>query len=148
MDEQVMAYDKDANEIISLNILSSCPECGNRLTGIIEIGPRHRWMRDCRKLYRRHRCLLKYVEPGEYDRECFPNRFCVKCGFEWIEQEGRFHKGRYIPAAFDKAEFQEFLEETEFSFEPYLSGQKKKSPFFVRWMKNLWNVFFSRIYRM
>lgn len=131
----------------SLYILSACPECGGRLTGIIETGPRHRWLKDCKKQYEKHRCLLRYVEPRDYDRECFPNRFCHGCGYEWYQPEGFLHKDRYELVMFDGGEYEAFLYDTEFSFEPYLLNCGKKG-FFLRMIKGIWNAFFARIYRI
>lgn len=129
-------------------ILQECPECGERLTGVIEIGPDSRWLKDCRRMYRKYRCLLKYVGPRDYDRECFPNRFCISCGFEWFHADGFLRRDRFDRHVFDGEEYAKFLEDTEFSFAPYLLNGGKKRRRLLPALKDLWNSLFGRIIKI
>lgn len=131
----------------SMEILGLCPECNSYQIGLIVPGDPALWLRHAKKLYKRHRHLLKYVSGAGDEAGIDANRFCLACANEWRQPEGAFGRGRYVHVEFDGEKgYRQFLQETEFSFRAY--EPKKKENAAKRAVKHIWNLLFARIYRL
>lgn len=137
-----------------LDVLGQCPECGSWLIGCIEPGYRTAWYRNALRFYQQHRGLLRYVSASEWDKEVSANRFCPSCFYEWREESDMtqrclFGKRSYVTLVFPTEEsYEEFLNETEFSFEICVLTTPVSEGVWKRRFRFCWNSFFGRIHKI
>jgi phytoene dehydrogenase-like protein len=110
-----------------VTILGRCPECNSLRIGEIQPGDDHVWLKKAKKYYDKHRNLLRYVPPKEWDDVC-ADRFCVDCGYEW--REDRPNKYELIVFTSEES-YEDFLRETAFDYEDvcFVKKEEKESRF-------------------